>query len=177
VVSNLIEDSMLRKSESPPRLLEYSKKPRREGTVPSRAAAAEAGRDRKMATFLECSRKGITVTTAAKEVGVNRWTVYNWRETCPEFAALWDEAKEQGCDHVEDIILKHAQKDWRAAESWLRANRREKWGNRQKNEASELNADPSEQISRIEIVVVDSPHKLAPHGLASINAVGRLPDT
>ncbi len=81
----------------------------------------------KIRAFLDVLRKGVTVSTAGAELKIERSTLYSWRSTNPEFQAAWDEAIEIGNDFLEDVIRKHAAKDWRAAEALLKARRPKQW--------------------------------------------------
>lgn len=58
--------------------------------------------------FLAALTVGCTVTAAANRAGVHRTTVYVWRGADKEFAAAWDDAYEQGSDHLEDEARRRA---------------------------------------------------------------------
>ncbi len=60
------------------------------------------------AVFLGALSTGLTVSGAAKQAGVPRRTVYNWREADPVFAAAWDDAVEDGADVLEDEARRRA---------------------------------------------------------------------
>ena len=93
-----------------------------------RSGPKAAGREKTQAQFLELLSKGVTVSGAARAAGIARKTVYLWRDGDEAFAAQWDEHVKIGVECVEDIVRQHAAKDWRAAEAWLRAHARNKWG-------------------------------------------------
>ncbi len=57
----------------------------------------------------EIGRSG-NISQAARLIGVNRRTVYVWRKEDGEFAAAWDDAKDEYSDHLE------AEADRRAVE-------------------------------------------------------------
>lgn len=58
-------------------------------------------RKKARATFLEAVTLGLTVVQACQEAGVGRTTVYDWRDSDPEFAAAWDVAYDRGTDALE----------------------------------------------------------------------------
>lgn len=63
----------------------------------------------KMRLFLNSLAQCPNVTKAAKDGGTWRRSVYKWRDTIPEFAADWDDAIEEGCDHLEEVAYKRAE--------------------------------------------------------------------
>lgn len=87
------------------------------------------------AAFLEHLRTGLPVQKCARACSLAYSTFRAWRQDDPEFAAAWDDAREEGLDNVEALVLKAATTDWRAAEAYLKAQRPETWG-RQKVDAS-----------------------------------------
>lgn len=72
---------------------------------PKRATIAARKRKR----FLELVRDGQSIKKAAAAANIPRNTVYRWRQEDPDFAHEWDEAWEQGADHLEDIALSRAE--------------------------------------------------------------------
>jgi hypothetical protein len=58
---------------------------------------SQARRRAFLAALAECG----VVQTACARTGVNRATVYRWRETDAAFAAQFDEASAQAADHIE----------------------------------------------------------------------------
>lgn len=62
----------------------------------------------KQAAFLEALAEGLTISGAAKQAGVPRRTVYNWRDADPDFAKAWIEAEDAGADRLEDEALRRA---------------------------------------------------------------------
>ena len=67
----------------------------------------DSSKKRKTA-FLAALSKGWSVSRAAQEAGVDRTTVYKWRDRSKTFAAQWREAVENGTDLLEDIAHKRA---------------------------------------------------------------------
>ena len=97
---------------------------------------SEENRLDKMAAIIAGLSKGVTISKMAELLDVERSTIYRWRKPYPEFAEEWDEATILAADFMEDLIRSHAEKDWRAGEAWLRANRRDKWGTHVKTDAN-----------------------------------------
>ena len=62
----------------------------------------------KRARFCAILTDGSSVTAAARAIDVSRTSLYELRERDPEFAAMWDEAVEQGSDTLEDEAVKRA---------------------------------------------------------------------
>jgi AcrR family transcriptional regulator len=58
--------------------------------------------------FLKTLANGSTVEGAARQAGVHRATAWRHRKTDKDFAELWDQALESGCDMLEEIALKRA---------------------------------------------------------------------
>jgi hypothetical protein len=63
---------------------------------------------KKREKFLSSLADGQSVTSAAKEIGLTRQTMYRTRAADAKFAALWDEAIEAGTDTLEDEAVKRA---------------------------------------------------------------------
>jgi len=59
-------------------------------------------------TFLAAIRKGQSVYAAAAAADISRNTAYHWRWSDPEFAAAWDEAKQDGIDLMVDEARRRA---------------------------------------------------------------------
>lgn len=57
-----------------------------------------------LAVFSTCCNQG----RAAKAVGVDRSTVFNWRQTDEEFAAAFEEARQIGVTALEDEVHRRA---------------------------------------------------------------------
>lgn len=57
---------------------------------------------------LESLRQGYTPKEAAANAGVDRKTIFNWRNEDPEFAAAWLEAVEEGTDRIEAEAFRRA---------------------------------------------------------------------
>lgn len=60
--------------------------------------------------FLRAMAAFPNVRLAAKQCGITRQDAYKHRELFPEFAAMWDEAKEQGIDALELTLFSRAKK-------------------------------------------------------------------
>lgn len=71
------------------------------------ATQFDTSKGRKRA-FLAALSKGWSVSRAAQEAGVDRTTVYKWRERSAAFGRDWDFAFEAGTDLLEDIAHKRA---------------------------------------------------------------------
>ena len=63
-------------------------------------------------TFLDALSETGNVTEAAATAGVPRRTIYNWRDSDPEFAADWLRAYNLGMDALEDEAMRRA-KGWK----------------------------------------------------------------
>jgi hypothetical protein len=61
------------------------------------------------AKFLKAMEKRPIVARACKVANVSRQTAYVYREQDPEFAAAWDEAKQNGIDALEEIAWERAE--------------------------------------------------------------------
>jgi hypothetical protein len=59
--------------------------------------------------FVAALRLGKSIAAAARAAGIGRRTGYDWRDRDPAFAARWDEAFDEGTDHLEDLALKGAE--------------------------------------------------------------------
>lgn len=58
---------------------------------------------------LQCMRDGKTAKMAAKEVGVDRSTIFkSWLKQDAAFKAAWDEALEEGAEFYEDEVRRRA---------------------------------------------------------------------
>jgi hypothetical protein len=64
--------------------------------------------DRAREAFIEALRETCNVSHAARVAGVGRRTVYDWRDTDPEFAAEWAEAEEEAVDKLEQVARERA---------------------------------------------------------------------
>jgi hypothetical protein len=61
-----------------------------------------------MLVFLSAVSEGATIGEAALEAGVNRKTVYRWKESDAEFAEAWDESLEEGTELLEREAVRRA---------------------------------------------------------------------
>jgi hypothetical protein len=64
--------------------------------------------DRALCIFLACLSEGWSVSKASEKAGFSYATAYVHRRKNPEFSAAWDDAIEQGTDHLEDIATARA---------------------------------------------------------------------
>ena len=58
--------------------------------------------------FVEAHKKGMSVVNAALAAGVERRTIYRWRDRDPEFAKAWREAREGMVEDLEMEAYKRA---------------------------------------------------------------------
>jgi hypothetical protein len=58
--------------------------------------------------FLDTLAEGYSVSSAAKTAGGTPGNFRAWRRADPNFAADWDEAIEEGTDHLEDVATDRA---------------------------------------------------------------------
>lgn len=66
-------------------------------TKPRRTSRTDRAREKFIAVLAEqCN-----VSEAARAAGIGRTTAYEWRESDPTFAALWDEAEQVAADKLE----------------------------------------------------------------------------
>ncbi|MGC4396004.1 hypothetical protein [Hydrogenophaga sp. T2] len=64
--------------------------------------------DAAMLLFLSALSDGATIGEAAHEAGVDRTTVYHWKERDADFARAWDEALEEGTERLEREAVRRA---------------------------------------------------------------------
>jgi hypothetical protein len=64
--------------------------------------------DRARATFLRILEATCNVSEGARAAGVDRRTVYRWREADEDFAAAWQEAEDAAADKLEQIAFERA---------------------------------------------------------------------
>jgi hypothetical protein len=64
--------------------------------------------DKALCIFLACLSEGWSVSKASERAGFSYATAYVHRRKNPEFSAAWDDAIEQGTDHLEDIATARA---------------------------------------------------------------------
>lgn len=102
--------------------------------------------DRARATFLETLRATCNVSEGARQAGVGRRTVYDWRDADPEFAAAWDEAEAEAVDNLEGVVYRRAMEGEsdRLAEILLKAHRPEKYVDRVRSEVTGRDGGPVE---------------------------------
>jgi hypothetical protein len=91
------------------------------------------------ARFLDALRKAKSIGAAAHAAGVDRRTVYRWREADAAFGECWDEAWDVGTDHLEDIALRAAQRgSERVLIALLRSRRPERFARTDVHHAGSL---------------------------------------
>jgi hypothetical protein len=84
------------------------------------------------ATFCEALVKGQTPETAAKAIGVDRRTIYRWRDADAEFSRAWAEARERKIEVVENTLYRMAvEKDLGAVIFFLKCHKPEVYNRRQ----------------------------------------------
>jgi hypothetical protein len=64
--------------------------------------------DERVERFLTALSEGGSVTKAAEQAGIGRRTVYDWKATDPEFAALFEDAWQRGIAALEDEAVRRA---------------------------------------------------------------------
>jgi hypothetical protein len=64
--------------------------------------------DRARATFLRVLEETCNVTEAARQAGISRRTMYDWRDDDPDFAADWKDAEEASADKLEEVAFTRA---------------------------------------------------------------------
>ena len=62
----------------------------------------------KKANFLASLKAGNTVKRASVAAGVNRRTLYDWRDQDPEFRAAWEDAIKESIEELEDEVRSRA---------------------------------------------------------------------
>ena len=72
-------------------------------------------------TELLCSAlaEGLSISAACIRADIGRTVYYQWRNADPEFAALADDAIEQGTDLLEDVGLRRATRPEDASDTML----------------------------------------------------------
>lgn len=69
--------------------------------------------------FLANLRKWPNISKAAKSAGVTRQAAYKARVADPGFAQEWDDAWQEGVEHIEDVALKRATRSKNASDTLL----------------------------------------------------------
>lgn len=81
--------------------------------------------------FIEVLSSTLNVRAACLAAGISRSNAYKRRDNDPEFREAWDEAVDNACDLLEGVYFSRALKQSdRALEFLLKANRREKYGDK-----------------------------------------------
>lgn len=80
--------------------------------------------------IVDALRVGASRKDACDAAGVGERTFYEWLEDFPQFSQAVTHAEGACASLMAATIYEAArgQKDWRAAESWLKRRRREEWG-------------------------------------------------
>ena len=97
--------------------------------------------------FLEAFREAGNVREACEAAGIHRVTAYKWRYADPEFAAAWDQAREDAIDTLEQVAWKRA-KDQSDYLLWklLQSNRRALYGDKQQVDVTITRDDRIEAV-------------------------------
>jgi hypothetical protein len=64
--------------------------------------------DERVELFLATLSQGGTVTAAAEKANIGRRTIYDWKESDPEFAAQFEDAYQRGIAVLEDEAVRRA---------------------------------------------------------------------
>lgn len=88
--------------------------------------------DRAREAFIAIFSETCNVSEGARAAGVDRSTVYRWREADPRFAAAWDEAEQVAIDSLEKVAWDRAKGGVsdRMLEILLKAHRPDKFKDR-----------------------------------------------
>jgi hypothetical protein len=93
--------------------------------------------------LFEALRGGCTRRAACAHAGITLQTLLNWEQAAidgdPDYFDFLDQltrAEDQAEALFTSVILKAAERDWKAAESWLKRRRRDEWGDNVKQEVS-----------------------------------------
>lgn len=101
--------------------------------------------NRARASFLATLRETCNVSESARSAGVGRRTVYEWRDSDPEFAAAWADAEEEAVDKLEQVARERAlDSSDRMLEILLKAHRPEKYVDRVRSEVTGKDGGPVE---------------------------------
>ncbi len=84
-----------------------------EATKQYKTPRAFARSPRRQSKFLEYLTAGHSVDASARGAGVNRRTVYDYRQRNPEFAAKWEDADAAGLGVLEDKLFERAVTGWK----------------------------------------------------------------
>ncbi len=103
----------------------------------------QSRRDEKKARVLELIGEGLTIIGAAGLAGIDRQTIYNWRDADSAFSAALREAEDRAQGIHESRIVRAGAEDWRASKAWLERRRASDWGR----------VERVEQSGSIEVVV------------------------
>lgn len=105
--------------------------PRRSRMTPKRAKALRNNVKARQARYLRSMARNLDPTKACKYAGVDRATVYRWREVDPEFVERLQLLYEFSTDNVEGAVYRRAMKmSTGDARLWLQARRRDVYGDR-----------------------------------------------
>ena len=67
------------------------------------------GRFKNRPAFAACIARGLKPAQAARAIGVTRKTVYRWKDSDPEFAAMWADALDERTEEAESQLFKAVQ--------------------------------------------------------------------
>lgn len=93
--------------------------------MPGRPTKYDDAKANQIATLL---RGGCTRKDASASVGVHYTTFLNWIERYPQFLEQVETAEGFAAVKMTTILMKAAEKDWKAALEFLKRRRRDEWG-------------------------------------------------
>ena len=97
--------------------------------------------------FVKAMREYPVVSHAAQFAGVSRKTAYEHRNSNPDFAADWDEAKQDGLDKLELLAYEKARNGDVGLLKWLLScNRPNPYGERTRHEITGPEGSPFEVV-------------------------------
>lgn len=112
-------------------------------TVDTEAAISSYVFDDWRDDFVASLAGDLNVRRACIAAGISRSGAYKRKETDKEFRLAWDEAEENACDLLEGVYWQRAvEQSDRALEFLLKANRREKYGERNQVELTGKGGGP-----------------------------------
>ena len=109
-----------------------------------------------LAAFSRCG----SISKAAKRAKVDRGSHYHWMETDPEYPDIFQRAREQGLDAVEDMLHEEAieARNITAAIFLLKGGRPEKYSDRWKGELTGKDGSPLFTQQNLEAWLRGAPH-------------------
>jgi hypothetical protein len=105
--------------------------------------------------FLTKYRNTCNVRAACEAANISRQAVYQHKDTCPEFAALWEQARQEAIDILEARAWKRTEQGSDGMIQFLlKAHRREVYGDVTRNELTGKDGERL-SISLVEVVRSD----------------------